>query len=129
MKTPEEILKDQRLNISEFVRTGCLKAMEEYALQKLEQTVASYEIDRINLVAMTLERDELDEKYKEAIRDVKEYRRLFDEYKARYELTLACKDHLEDWLREYRGQLQKGNVFHKNQGIINAINDLLDENI
>jgi hypothetical protein len=37
MKTPEEILSNQRLNISEFVRNGCLKAMDEYARAKWDQ--------------------------------------------------------------------------------------------
>jgi chromosome segregation ATPase len=35
------------------------------------------------------------------------------------------KDKLEEWLTEYRDQLKKENAFHKNTGIINAINDLL----
>lgn len=33
---------------------------------------------------------------------------------------------LEEWLSEYRDQLKRENVFHKNQGIINAINELLN---
>lgn len=33
---------------------------------------------------------------------------------------------LEEWLTEYRDQLKKENVFHKNTGIINAINELLN---
>lgn len=38
----------------------------------------------------------------------------------------ACA--LEEWLTEYRDQLKKENAFHKNTGIINAINELLNEN-
>lgn len=34
---------------------------------------------------------------------------------------------LEEWITEYRDHLKKENVYHKNQGIINAINELLDE--
>jgi hypothetical protein len=34
---------------------------------------------------------------------------------------------LEDWLTEYRDQLKKQNAYHKNTGIINAINELLNE--
>jgi hypothetical protein len=34
---------------------------------------------------------------------------------------------LEEWLTEYRDQLKKENAFHKNTGIINAINELLNE--
>lgn len=34
---------------------------------------------------------------------------------------------LEEWLTEYRDQLKKENVYHKNTGIINAINELLNE--
>lgn len=34
---------------------------------------------------------------------------------------------LEEWITEYRDQLKKENVYHKNEGIINAINELLDE--
>lgn len=33
---------------------------------------------------------------------------------------------LEEWLTEYRDQLKKENAFHKNTGIINAINELLN---
>lgn len=33
---------------------------------------------------------------------------------------------LEEWLTEYCDELKKANVYHKNQGIINAINELLD---
>lgn len=35
---------------------------------------------------------------------------------------------LEEWLKEYRDDLKKTNVFHKNQGTINAINELLNGN-
>jgi hypothetical protein len=34
---------------------------------------------------------------------------------------------LEEWLTEYRDQLKKENAFHKNTGIINAIDELLNE--
>lgn len=64
----------------------------DYFVKRLSDTVASYEIDRINLVQMTIR-----------------------------------KDQLEEWLTEYRDQLKKENVYHKNQGIINAINELLNE--
>lgn len=37
------------------------------------------------------------------------------------------KDVLEEWLVDYRNDLKKTNVFHKNEAIINAITDLLDE--
>lgn len=63
----------------------------DYFVKRLSETVASYEIDRINLVAMTIR-----------------------------------KDQLEEWLQDYRDQLKKENAFHKNTGIINAINKLLD---
>ena len=36
-------------------------------------------------------------------------------------------DQLEEWLTEYRDQLKKENAYHKNTGIINAINELLQE--
>lgn len=59
---------------------------------------------------------------------VKEYTRLYREYKDRYEFTLSRSNALEEWLTEYRDQLKKENVYHKNTGIINAINHiLLDE--
>lgn len=41
------------------------------------------------------------------------------------EVTLR-KDMLEEWLTEYRDQLKKENVYHKNTGIINDINELLN---
>jgi hypothetical protein len=37
------------------------------------------------------------------------------------------KDTLEEWLTEYRNDLKKTNVFHKNEAIINEINELLFE--
>jgi hypothetical protein len=37
------------------------------------------------------------------------------------------KDMLEHWLIDYRDQLKKENAYHKNTGIINAINELLNE--
>jgi hypothetical protein len=62
MKTATEILKTKCPGIILFGLTNgqmdsVLMAMEEYAIQKLESTVASYEIDRINLVDITLQRD------------------------------------------------------------------------
>jgi uncharacterized protein YdiU (UPF0061 family) len=181
MKTATDILKEKCPGIILFGLTNgqmdsVLVAMEEYAIQKLEATVASYEIDRVNLVAMTLERDELDEEIKrlgterkqiieanasmavqnmifqsqaqrlqeevdkwykafqeltkshiEKSNDAREYRQLFDEHKARYEFTLGRVNGLEEWLTEYRDQLKKENAYHKNTGIINAINELLNE--
>jgi uncharacterized coiled-coil DUF342 family protein len=59
--------------------------------------------------------------------DAREYRQLFDEHKARYEFTLGRVNGLEEWLTEYRDQLKKENAYHKNTGIINAINELLNE--
>lgn len=53
---------------------------------------------------------------------------LYEEYKTLYEKTLGRVNGLEEWLTEYRDQLKKENVYHKNTGIINAINELLDEN-
>jgi hypothetical protein len=53
---------------------------------------------------------------------------LYEEYKALYEKALGRVNGLEEWLTEYRDQLKKENVYHKNQGIINAINELLNEN-
>lgn len=41
--------------------------------------------------------------------------------------TMTRVDALEEWLTEYRDQLKKENVYHKNTGTINAINELLDE--
>lgn len=64
-------------------------------------------------------------------RDLNEYTTLYREYKDRYEFTLGRANALEEWLTEYRDDLKKENVFHKNEGVINAINELLygDENI
>ena len=150
----------------------------DYFQKYLGDTVASYEVDRINLVAMTLERYELDEEIKrlgterkqiieenasmavqnmifqsqaqrlqeevdkwykafqdltrshiEKSNDAREYRQLFDEHKARYEFTLGRVNGLEEWLGEYRDQLKKENAYHKNTGIINAINELLNDNV
>jgi hypothetical protein len=77
MKTPCQILEKHRPDLDRNYHlngiatnsemndyNNILNAMEEYAIQKLEATIASYEIDRVNLVAMTLERDELDEEIK-----------------------------------------------------------------
>lgn len=63
------------------------------------------------------------------VRDLNEYTTLYREFKDRYEFTLGRANALEEWLSEYRDDLKKGNVFHKNQGIINAINELLNEQI
>lgn len=52
---------------------------------------------------------------RQALRDVRKHRNDL----------LARRDFLEEWLTEYRDQLKTENVFHKNQGIINAINELL----
>jgi hypothetical protein len=41
--------------------------------------------------------------------------------------VLGRANALEEWLTEYRDQLKRENVYHKNQGIINAINELLNE--
>ena len=102
MRTVKEILNTHAafvLHYSEHNFEAIVSAMEDYALQKLEATVASYEIYRVNLVAMTLERDE----------------------------AIERKSELEEWLQEYRDQLKKENAYHKNTGIINAINELLNE--
>lgn len=61
-------------------------------------------------------------------RDINEYTTLYREYKDRYEFTLGRANALEEWLSEYRDELKKTNVYHKNQAIINAINELLNEN-
>ncbi len=46
----------------------------------------------------------------------------------RYLKALTRCNVIEEWVLEYRDQLKKENVFHKNQGIINAINELLYPN-
>lgn len=113
MKTPEQILKEKCPGIILFgVGTGTdrklnavLEAMEEYAIQKLEQTVASYEIDRINLVAMTLERDELDEQYKNAVADRDAYRDMYKE-------TIQERD---GWISEYKEKVTELNGYLENR--------------
>lgn len=73
MKTAAEILENNLGDLFNVIIDGhvdkILNAMEEYTIQKLESTVAQYEIDRVNLVDVTLQRDELDEQYKNAIKD------------------------------------------------------------
>lgn len=41
MKTPEEVLKSKRLNISSFIRENIISAMEEYALQCVDTACAN----------------------------------------------------------------------------------------
>lgn len=102
------------------------KHIYDYFVKLLGDTVASYEIDRINLVAMTLERDAYFREFKDADKRCGKVGALYEEYKALYENTLGRVNGLEEWLTEYRDQLKKENVYHKNQGIINAINELLN---
>jgi hypothetical protein len=41
--------------------------------------------------------------------------------------TYQARNHtLEEWLTEYRDELKKTNVFHKNEALIKEINDLLN---
>lgn len=51
-----------------------------------------------------------------------------DLYHANSNLQIAIRrsNALEEWLTEYRDELKKENAFHKNTGIINAINELLN---
>lgn len=51
---------------------------------------------------------------------------LYEEYKALYEKTLGRVNGLEEWLTEYRNELKR-KVYHTNEGLINDINELLDE--
>jgi hypothetical protein len=66
----------------------------DYFQKLLGDTIASYEIDRINLVDMTLERDELDEKYKEAVKDCRAWQ---SEYRAARALVERLKS-MNDWI-------------------------------
>jgi hypothetical protein len=168
MKTAIDILKAKCPGIILFGLTNgqmdsVLVAMEEYAIQKIEATVASYEIDRVNLVDITLQRDSWYGQFKalsqshieqgKEIHNLKAERKKIIEKNASmsiqqalnasklkeaeerathwydlYTQQLKRKDQLEEWLTEYRDQLKKENAFHKNTGIINAINELLNEN-
>jgi uncharacterized phage infection (PIP) family protein YhgE len=94
MTTAEEIFYKHVEGVG--TKESIIAAMEEYTIQKLEQTVASYEIDRVNLVAMTLERDEFDEENKRLADMLKmsataynELTESHDDLKARF---TACKD-------------------------------------
>jgi hypothetical protein len=68
------------------------------------------------------------EHWDEAHQEIQQYVRTKNHFKDKYERLLTRKDILEEWLTEYRDELKKENVYHKNQGIINAINELLNEN-
>lgn len=49
------------------------------------------------------------------------------EQQERIERLTTRKDELEEWLTDYRDDLKKTNVFHKNTAVINAINSILEE--
>lgn len=49
-----------------------------------------------------------------------------DKYMKESATYQARKDTLEEWLTEYRDELKRTNVYHKNQALINKINDLLN---
>jgi hypothetical protein len=53
----------------------------------------------------------------------------YRDLKSRYEKAIGRASGLEEWLGEYRDQLKKENAYHKNTGIINAINELLNDNV
>lgn len=65
---------------------------------KLEQTIASYEIDRVNLVVMTLERDEFDEANKKLAAELKSYKQWFKE---REETMLKMEGEIKRLEREF----------------------------
>jgi trans-aconitate methyltransferase len=129
-----------------IVSVIALEAMHDH-IRMLQENVEDLNKDRV-LWKETNERlsdnnkklqEEVDKWYKafqdltkshiEKSNDAREYRQLFDEYKARYEFTLGRVNGLEEWLTEYRDQLKAENVYHKNTGIINAINELLNDNL
>jgi hypothetical protein len=50
---------------------------------------------------------------------------IVQQQKDQIKLLVERKDQLEEWLTDYRDDLRKTNVFHKNQALINAINEIL----
>jgi uncharacterized coiled-coil DUF342 family protein len=120
MKTAEQILNDNASFVLFYSKANfecILAAMEEYAIQKLESTVASYEIDRVNLVAMTLERDELDEQYKNAVADRDAYRDMYKE-------TVQERD---GWMAEYQSLLRIATCLYKADK--DAIKEMINEGL
>lgn len=114
-----------------------LKQMLEEVSRERNGWISEYRAARAEVERLKLERDELSRQAKfseDAHAKLEEKLRI--QYDAEFEAfktslinrTVARKDQLEEWLTEYRDQLKKENVFHKNQGIINAINELLNEN-
>jgi hypothetical protein len=67
MKTYEELIKEGKKSPHTQARY-----LYDYFVKREGDIVASYEIDRVNLVAMTLERDEFDEANKKLVAKIKE---------------------------------------------------------
>jgi uncharacterized coiled-coil DUF342 family protein len=88
MKTSEELIREW----GDLSGGTPEQHIYDYFVKREGDIVASYEIDRINLVAMTLERDELDEQYKMVVADRNTCRAMYKE-------TLQERD---GWISEYR---------------------------
>jgi hypothetical protein len=112
MKTPERIIKSNKMR-DEIIRIleDCPDMSAVYPLlhfmeQECNQVEEFWENAHANTECKL--KDEIDKWMKES---------------ATFQ---ARKDTLEEWLTEYRDELKKTNVYHKNQGLINEINDLLN---
>jgi hypothetical protein len=99
MKTLEEVCQDvaKEIGYEDFDQVDCVG---ETMLKKIVQ-LYSYELREKHVAELKA----LDEDLNKAIGRV---------------------NGLEEWLTEYRDQLKKENAYHKNTGIINAINELLN---
>lgn len=58
--------------------------------------------------------------------EIKGLRYRVNELECERDRALVRANKVEEWLTEYRDELKKENAFHKNTGIINAINELLN---
>ncbi len=113
----------------------------------LEDHVYDYLMDIIkvegeNIDTLRRQRRELTERYEYVLLDADALRKklewyedqwlpskqeLVDDLNEKYETQLERANRLEEWITEYRDQLKSENAFHKNTGIINSINGLLNE--
>ena len=104
----------------------------DYMVKFLGDTVASYEIDRVNLVDMTLQRDALEAEirvYKQTHEfnknTIKEQALEIEKYMKESATYQARKDTLEEWLGELRDNLKQGNTID-NDALVSEINELLN---
>jgi hypothetical protein len=110
MKTLEEVCQDvaKEIGYEDWDQVDCIG---ETMLKKIVQ-LYSYELtEEIRLLK------------KGEVRLINQ----LDKYAEDLNKSIGRANGLEEWLTEYRDQLKKENAYHKNTGIINAINELLNE--